>query len=121
MAPFAPETIFHIGSFPVTNTVLDTLLVDVAIVGFVYYVAKNIRISPTNQFQNATEMIVEIFYNLTESVTQTAAKKIFPFFMSFFLYILLINWGSLLPGFGTIGIWEHTVNSYLYLEQQQVI
>ncbi len=106
MASFAPETIFQIGSFPITNTILDTLLVDCAIIGGVFYLSKKLALIPTNPFQNAMESIIETFYSLTESVAQTSASKIFPYFMSFFLFILLINWSSLIPGVGTIGIRE---------------
>jgi F-type H+-transporting ATPase subunit a len=107
MVNFAPETIFHIGVFPVTNTILDTLLVDALIVGGIFYLNKKMSLVPNNSFQNAIESIVEMFYNLTESIAQKATSKIFPYFMSFFLFILLINWSSLIPGFGTIGVREH--------------
>lgn len=104
MASFVPETIFHIGSFPVTNTILDTLLVDTIIIGGVFYLSKKLMVIPANPFQNAVESIIETFYNLTESIAQNKASKIFPYFMSFFLFILLANWSSLIPGVGTIGI-----------------
>ena len=104
MASFVPETIFYIGQFPVTNTILNTLLVDAMIVGGVFYLAKKLTLVPTNPFQNAVESIIETFYNLTESNAQNKASKIFPYFMSFFLFILLANWSNLIPGVGTIGI-----------------
>lgn len=104
MASFVPETIFHIGSFPVTNTILDTLLVDTIIIGGVFYLSKKLMVIPANPFQNAVESIIETFYNLTESIAQNKASKIFPYFMSFFLFILLANWSSLIPGVGAIGI-----------------
>jgi F-type H+-transporting ATPase subunit a len=107
MTTFAPETIFHIGALPVTNTILDTLLVDIIIIGGVFYLTKKISLIPNNLFQNAVESIVETFYNLTESIAQKATSKIFPYFMSFFLFILFVNWSSLIPGVGTIGIREH--------------
>ncbi len=107
MPSFAPETILQIGVFPITNTILDTLLVDAIIIGGTFYIAKKITLIPTNHFQNAIEFITETFYNLTESVAQHATAKIFPYFMSFFLFILLANWSSLIPGVGTIGIREH--------------
>jgi len=105
MTSFIPETIFKIGAFPVTNTVLDTLIVDAIIIGSVIYLTRKISLNP-KPFQNAVEMIIEIFYGLTESVTQNTAP-IFPYFMSFFLFILLANYSGLIPGFGTIGFWEH--------------
>jgi F-type H+-transporting ATPase subunit a len=107
MTSFAAETIFHIGSFPITNTILDTLLVDVIIIGGVIYLNKKMSLVPNNTFQNAMEAVIEVFYGLTESIAQKTAAKIFPYFMSFFLFILLVNWSSLIPGVGTIGIKEH--------------
>jgi F-type H+-transporting ATPase subunit a len=58
-------------------------------------------------FQNIVEYIIDAFYNLTEGISQKNAGQIFPWFMSFFIFIILANWLSLLPGFGTIGIKEH--------------
>ncbi|MDO8660100.1 MAG: F0F1 ATP synthase subunit A [Candidatus Parcubacteria bacterium] len=107
MASFAPETIFHLGPLPVTNTILDTLLVDALIIGGVFYLSKKLTLIPNNPLQNIMESIIETFYSLTESVAQHAAGKIFPYFMSFFLFILLLNWSALIPGVGTIGIREH--------------
>lgn len=107
MTSFSPETIFSIGAFPITNTILDTLLVDAIIIYGVIYLSKKISIVPDNLLQNLMEYSIESFYGLTESVAQHTAAKIFPYFMSFFLFILLINWSNLLPGVGTIGIWEH--------------
>lgn len=107
MASFAAETLFKIGPLPITNTVLDTLLVDAIIIGGVIYISKKLRLIPTNPIQNAIESIIETFYNLTESISQNAVAKIFPYFMSFFLFILIANWTGLIPGVGTIGIREH--------------
>jgi F-type H+-transporting ATPase subunit a len=107
MTSFAPEIIFHVGPFPVTNTILDTLLVDGIIITGVIYLSKKIKLVPDNPLQNLMEYIIEMFYGMVESVTQHAAAKIFPYFMSFFLFILLVNWSALLPGVGTIGIREH--------------
>jgi F-type H+-transporting ATPase subunit a len=105
MPSFIPETIFHIGAFPITNTILDTLFVDLLIIAAIIYLSKKISLASDNPLQNLLEYVIEIFYGLTESISQHAAK-IFPYFMSFFLFILLINWSSLIPGFGTIGFRE---------------
>ena len=107
MASFAPEIIFQIGPLPITNTILNTLLVDAIIIGGIFYLTKKLTLVPNNTFQNAIESIIETFYSLTESVAKHAASKIFPYFMSFFLFILLTNWSNLIPGVGTIGILEH--------------
>ncbi len=107
MASFAPEIILQVGVIPITNTILHTIFVDALLVGGTFYLNKKLSLIPNNFFQNAMESIIETFYNLTESVASHAASKIFPYFMSFFLFILLANWSSLMPGVGTIGIREH--------------
>ncbi len=107
MPSFAPETILQIGIIPITNTLLHTFVVDLLLVGGAFYASKKLMFIPNNFFQNAIESIIETFYNLTESIAQPVAAKIFPYFMSFFLFILVANWSSLIPGVGTIGIREH--------------
>lgn len=104
MAAFAPEVLFSIGSFPVTNTVLNTILVDAVLLGGAFYLRDKIKKIP-GMFQNTVELLIDGFYNLTESVAGAKnTPKIFPWFMTFFLFILVANWSGLLPGVGSIGL-----------------
>ena len=105
MVSFGPETILSIGSVKVTNTLLDTLVVDIILIGGSYFVSKKISAVP-NLVQASIESLVEIFYNLTESVAENRSAKIFPYVITFFLFILLANWTGLIPGFGTVGFFE---------------
>lgn len=107
MASFAPETIAYIGSFPITNTVVHTLIVDSLIISGVVIIKKNLAVIPSF-FQNAVESGMEAFYSLTESIAGDRTKKIFPYCMTFFIFILVANITSLLPGFGTIGVYHET-------------
>lgn len=108
MAALAPEVIIHIGSFPLTNTLINTVLVDSAILGGVYYLHNNIKKVP-GYFQSVFEMVVDAFYEMVEGIAGAKnTMKIFPWFMSFFLFILLANWSGLIPGIGTFGF--HTVH-----------
>lgn len=104
MAAFAPEVLFHIGSFPVTNTILNTLFVDGVLVGGAYYLKDHMKKIP-GMFQNIVEFVISTFYDLTESVAGVKnTPKIFPWFMSFFLFILVANWSGLIPGAGSVGL-----------------
>ncbi len=105
MSSFAPEVIFHLGGFPVTNTFLNTIFVDAVIIGFAAVSSRKISLIPSF-FQNVVEYIIESFYNLTRSIAADRTDKIFPFFMSFFLFILTANFTNLIPGIGTFGIKE---------------
>jgi F-type H+-transporting ATPase subunit a len=51
-------------------------------------------------------MAVVAFYEITESVAGENASKIFPYLMTFFLFILIANWTGLIPGISVIGLRE---------------
>lgn len=100
-----PEIISHIFGFKITNTLIATLLTDLILVLIVYFINKNISTLP-NKLQNIFEMIIETFYDLTKQITGDRAKSIFPWFASFFIFILFANLLGLVPGIGTFGLFE---------------
>lgn len=106
MVSFAAEPIFSLGNFAVTNSFLDTLLVDTILIGFIIAVKKNLSLVP-KRLQVITETLISEFYGITESIAGKNSAKIFPFFMSFFLFILIANWTGLIPGISAIGIKDH--------------
>lgn len=105
MQSFAAEPIIYLGSFPITNTFIHTILVDIFLITISVYISKNIKMIPL-LVQNGVEAIVEAMYNLTKSISPLQAKPIFPYVMSFFLFILVANFTSLLPGFRSVGFFE---------------
>lgn len=105
MVSFGSEAIFHLGQISVTNTLLNTLLVDLILIGGCMLLTKKLFPIP-NFFQNVVESIIETFYSLIESVSQNRASIIFPYVMTFFLFILVANWSGLIPGVGTIGFFD---------------
>jgi F-type H+-transporting ATPase subunit a len=100
---FAPEVFFQVGRFPVTNTVINTVLVDGFLLLLAYYTAKNIKLIP-GKFQSIMELIIGGFHNFVESVAGEKTKKIFPYFMTFFIFIVIANWSGLIPGVTTFGL-----------------
>lgn len=110
------EPIFEIGSFHVTNSLLNSWLVVILIVIFSVAIKRKISIVP-KACQNALEMVVEGFLGIFDSVTGSREKswKFFPFVFAFFLFILLNNWLGLLPGIGSIGkvVVEHGENVFI--------
>jgi len=105
MASFAPEVIFQIGKFPVTNTVINTILVDGFLLLLAFLIAKNISRVP-GKIQLIAEYVIGGLYRFTESIAGDKTSKIFPFFITFFLFILISNWSGLIPGINTFGIVE---------------
>jgi len=103
----AAEPIFHIGSFPVTNTILVTLVLSSLIIIGSYILKSRIRFIPRG-FQNIVESVLEALLSLADSVTQNRrqSKKFFPLVATIFIFVILSNWVEVLPGLGTIGIFE---------------
>ena len=106
MVSFSAEPIFHFGFFTVTNAFLGTILVDLILIAVIYFLNKKMSDIP-NFLQNIIEIIIGGFYNLTESVAGENAPKIFPFFATFFIFILLANWSGLIPGITSVGFYEN--------------
>jgi len=103
----AAETVFHIGNFPVTNTLLMTLILSLIIIISSYFLKNNLKLIPRG-FQNIVEYILEAFLNLIDSVTHNRkqSNKFFPIVVTIFIFVILSNWIELAPGLGTIGINE---------------
>lgn len=114
MVSLSAETIFHIGNFPVTNTLIDTLLIDAIIIAMIVVINKNLKVIP-GMFQNLIESLIDLIYNLTQSVAADRAMKIFPYFMSFVFVILISNWSELIPVITAIGVWEHTEEGKVFV------
>ncbi|CUS04577.2 putative ATP synthase subunit a [Candidatus Promineifilum breve] len=58
-------------------------------------------------FYNVFEMILEGAYNFAQNIAGPKVREFFPYFMSFILIILVSNWMGLIPGYDSIGLWEH--------------
>ncbi len=103
MTTLAAEPLFHIGSITITNALIDTLLVDAILIGLALFINKKATLVPSF-FQGMVEMAIDGFYNLTKSVAGERTQKIFPYVMTFFLFILISNWSGLLPVITALGI-----------------
>ncbi|MBP7006215.1 F0F1 ATP synthase subunit A [Patescibacteria group bacterium] len=106
--PLAAETIAHIGSFPLTNTLANALVLLGFFVTFGYFVRRSFSVRKPKRLQLFLEMFVEQMMGAFDQVTQDRAKtrKILPLIGALFLFVLLSNWLGLFPGVGSIGVWE---------------
>lgn len=96
----APGILFHIGSFPVTNTLVTTLLIDLIIVALVVLFRVSFSLYPKG-IQNCLEMLYEYFYDSTKEVS-SKVNIIFPWVTTFFIFIVISNLLGQFPGFETI-------------------
>lgn len=97
------EEIFKLGVFPVTNSMVTSWVVSIAIVILV-----KLLVGRTSLIPSKGQLIVEsAITSLRTMIEPIVGKKVF--FPSFwllsglFIFILIHNWSALLPGVGTIG------------------
>jgi F-type H+-transporting ATPase subunit a len=95
--------IFHIGAFPVTNSMLVTWIVALGVILFARFATRHMKRVPEGA-QNFWEWMVESLYGFLEGVVgPDLVKKTFWFFATIFIFIFFTNWFGLIPGVGTIG------------------
>ncbi len=88
-----------------TNTLVGTLIGDVILllIGFIVWRAVGSGQMVPRGFSGAVEAFIEILYNLTESTAGKWAKRIFPYFATITMLVLVLNWMELIPGVDSIG------------------
>lgn len=94
----AAETIFHIGSFPVTNSLFTLVLIVSGIIIASIWVKSHLKYENPAKWQLALEMIVDIIYGMVRDILGEAkGKLLFAFLFNFFVIIICSNWFGLLP------------------------
>ncbi len=113
LPPLAAEQIFKIGSFSVTNSMLNSFLALVLFCIFAfflnlgikkYYVADTAPKGLVNFFESILEVVLQQIDNVTHDRKKTL--KFLPIVGGVFLFILISNWMGLLPGTGSIGFYH---------------
>jgi F-type H+-transporting ATPase subunit a len=104
----ATETLFHIGSFPITNAIVGTWLAMAVLLVLLYLGTRKPAMVP-GAAQNTVELAIDGIRGIVNSVMEDEklTKRYLPLILAIFLFVLAVNWVALLPGFGTIGFMEH--------------
>ena len=106
--PLGAETLFHLGSWPVTNAMMNTwIALGVFLLGAIFIHLRGVKETP-RPWQNFLEMLLETVLGYFDRVTgdRQKSKRFLPIAGTFFFFILFSNWLGLLPGTGSIGVWH---------------
>lgn len=100
----APEPLFNVGPFAVTNAFFTSIILSAIILIAAFFIGRNLKEQPGG-LQNIVEFLIE---TLDGFVTTIAPKKwaatFFPILATIFIYLLFANWFSLFtPLLGSIG------------------
>lgn len=100
----ASETIAHIGSFEVRNSLIMSWAAVLVLIAFALLArSTGYRMIPS-RLQAFFEIIVEALYDFFDSILKNAAytRRFFTLVATMFLFILIANWMGILPGVGSI-------------------
>ncbi len=95
----APDILFYIGSFPVTNTLLWLTVLTIFLILVNFIVRITMKEVP-GRFQGFVEVILEGAYGFVKSVigTDKKAKKVFPLVFTMFILTVTANLVTYIPG-----------------------
>lgn len=103
----SPEPVFHIGHLVVTNSILTSWIVVLIIIALTFIARRGFGLVPS-KFANLFDASLEYIINMFDSTTgnRKLTLEFLPFLGTFFVYILLNNWFGLVPGVGSITIFN---------------
>lgn len=96
----AAGVLFRIGPLEVTSVIVTSWVIMLALTVFAILATRNLKDVP-GPLQNLAEMAVEGLQNyFTGLLGREHAKKYFPVFATFFIFIVVCNYSGQLPGAG---------------------
>lgn len=95
-----------LGDFNLTNTILSSWIAVVIIFVLAYFATRKLGLVPRG-LQNFVEAVLSWLLGLVESIAGAKnSRRFFPLIATIFIFIIINNWISLVPGFGTVGKME---------------
>ena len=96
------EIVFHIGVFPVTNTIITSWITVLLLILISLLVTRKPKLIPS-RLQSAVEAILEWMYNFCKDVAgEVKGRNFFPVVTTIFLFVLINALMNLIPGFGSL-------------------
>lgn len=97
----APAILFSIAGFPITNAFVVMLVVTLFLVIVARLATRRLDLVPRG-VQFWVEQLFSIVYNFIQGITgkESSTRVMFPFVMTFFLFILVGNFFAYIPGLG---------------------
>ena len=95
-----------LGDFNLTNTILSSWIALAVIFILAYFATRKLGLIPRG-LQNFVEAVLAWLLGLVESIGGSKnSRRFFPLIATIFIFVIINNWISLVPGFGTVGKME---------------
>lgn len=96
------EVVFHVFSFPITNSIIAAWVTVIMVVLFFWLVTRRSKLIP-GRLQSIVESLLGWLYDFCKSVAgETNGRKFFPVVATIFIFVAFNAWLGLLPGYGSI-------------------
>lgn len=97
------DTLFHIGTFPVTNSLFVTMIASTILIATALKFSKVVSTIP-GKFQAFLELIFSGLLDFMDGITgdRKATQRYAPITMTIFFFVLVANWLELFPGVESI-------------------
>lgn len=101
------EHLFNFLGLDITNSLALSFVTSALLIILGIYFKRHITLIP-GKIQNALEFAFEEMLNICDSVLNDRKKteKYFPLIATIFFFVLISNWLGLLPGIGSVGLYE---------------
>ncbi|MPQ92582.1 F0F1 ATP synthase subunit A [Thioclava sp. JE_KL1] len=96
-SPLETTVLFWIGPVPITQPVVTTWVMMVVIVAGCYALTRNLSLKPRRR-QAALELLVTVLDTQIRETMSVEPDRYRTFLGGLFLFILIANWSSLIPG-----------------------
>lgn len=109
------EALFHLGPLPVTNSMVTSWLVALALVVVIRLAIKRPKLIPSHGQAIVENLVQGILDLISPIVGKKVAKPAFPLLVGLFTFILIQNWSGLIPGIGTFYMVDHETGGWMEL------
>lgn len=101
----APEVLFYLASFPVTNTLFWFFFVFIFLITTSIIFGRRLKLVP-GKFQNIAEMLLGGAYDFVLSImpNEKKAKRVFPLVFTMFFFVFFCNLLTFIPGQAAVTI-----------------
>jgi F-type H+-transporting ATPase subunit a len=111
----AAEALFHIGRLPVTNSMVTSWVVALALIIAIRLAIQRPKLIPSRAQAVVESLVQGIFDLISPIVGSKVAKPAFPLLIALFTFILIQNWSGLFPGVGTIYLRDQETGGWMEL------
>lgn len=91
-----------LGDFNLTNTIFSSWVAIAVIFILAYFATRKLGLVPKG-LQNFVEAVLSWLLGLVDSIAGPKGRRFFPLVATIFIFVIINNWMSLLPGFATVG------------------